>query len=132
MELLNLLQKYARAEDGPHAAIWDEAADALVAILAPLTPHVTAEIWELRHPDEPSIHLERWPTFDPELIREETVTMVVQVNGKLRDKVEVDPALTEAEAEAMALALPKVVEALSGQSPKRVIVKAPRLVNIVV
>jgi leucyl-tRNA synthetase len=132
MEQLNLLQAYARSADGPHVTVWNEAADALLALLAPLTPHVTAELWEQRHPGEPSVHLQRWPTFDPELIRTETVTMVVQVNGKLRDKVEVSPEISEAEAVAVALALPKVIEALSGQEPARVVARPPRLVNVVV
>ncbi len=132
MELLNLLQKYGREGEGPHRAVWDHAADALLALLAPLTPHLTAEIWEQRHPGEPSVHLQPWPTFDPDLIQADTVTLVVQVNGKLRDRIEVDPAITEADAQDAALTSPKVVEALAGQAPKRVIVKPPGLVNVVV
>ena len=131
-EQLNLLQKYARNEGGPHRVVWEEAADALLSLLAPLTPHLTAEIWERRHPGEPSVHLQRWPTFDPDLVREETVTMVIQVNGKLRDKVEVNPEITEAEAERVALASPKVADALAGRDPQRVVVRPPRLVNVVV
>ena len=133
MELLNALRDYARSEDGPHAAVWNEAADSLLSLLAPLAPHITAEIWELRHPaDEPSVHLQPWPSFDPELIREETVTMVVQVNGKVRDKLEVAPDISEPEAQAAALASPKVREALAGREPGRLVVKPPRLVNVVV
>jgi leucyl-tRNA synthetase len=132
MEQLNLLQRYGRSSDGPHATVWAEAADALLSLLAPLTPHVTAELWEQRHPGEPSVHEQSWPTFDPALVRDETVTMVVQVNGKLRDKVEVDPEITEAEAVAVALASPKVIEALAGREPQRVIARPPRLVNVVV
>ncbi|HEX3793490.1 MAG TPA: leucine--tRNA ligase [Acidimicrobiales bacterium] len=131
MELLNALQKYARIEGGLHQATWNEAADALLELLAPLAPHVTAELWEQRHPGQPSVHLQRWPTYDPELTRAETVTMVIQVNGKVRDKIEVDPDIAEADAQAAALALPKVVDALAGQEPTRVITRAPRLVNIV-
>jgi len=132
MEQLNRLQRYVRSEDGAHQVVWGEAADALLRLLAPLTPHLTAEIWQLRHPAEPSVHLQSWPTFDPELVREETVTMVVQVNGKLRDKIEVSPDISEGEAEQAALASAKVKEALGGRAPKRVIVRPPRLVNVVV
>jgi leucyl-tRNA synthetase len=132
MEQLNTLQSYARSDAGPHQVVWDEAADALLCLLAPLTPHVTAEIWERRHPGEPSVHLQDWPTFDPELVREETVTMVVQINGKLRDKIEVAPDIAESDAEAAALASPKVTEALAGRVPQRVITRPPRLVNVVV
>jgi leucyl-tRNA synthetase len=133
MEQLNLMQRYAReSPDGPHSTVWNEAADALLSLLAPLTPHVSAELWELRHPGEASVHLQPWPTFDPELIVSETVTMVVQVNGKLRDRLEVDAGVSEGDAEQAALASPKVIEALAGRTPRRVVAKPPRLVNIVV
>jgi leucyl-tRNA synthetase len=112
--------------------VWEEAADALLSLLAPLTPHVTAEIWQRRHPDLPSVHLQPWPTFDPALVRAETVTMVVQVNGKLRDRIEVSPDIAAAAAEEVALASPKVAEALAGQDPRRVVARPPRLVNVVV
>ncbi|HEY6426086.1 MAG TPA: leucine--tRNA ligase [Acidimicrobiales bacterium] len=137
MELLNVLRPYLKggAEGdgaGPHAAVWSEALDALLALLAPLTPHVTAELWERRHPGEPSVHLQPWPVFDPELVREETVTMVIQVNGKVRDRVEVNTGISEAEAQAVALASARVTEALGGSAPKRVVSRPPRLVNVVV
>jgi leucyl-tRNA synthetase len=131
MEQLNLLQRYARSEERPHELVWGEAADALLALLAPLTPHLTAEIWEQRHPGQTSVHLQPWPSFDPGLLREETVTMVVQVNGKLRDRIEVSPEITEADAESAALRSAKVMEALSGREPRRVVVRPPRLVNVV-
>jgi leucyl-tRNA synthetase len=132
MELLNAVQRYGREEQPPHGDVWNEALDALFLLLAVMTPHVTAELWERRHPGEPSVHQQRWPEFDPELVREETVTMVVQVNGKVRDRVEVDAGISEAEAEAVALALPKVRDALDGAAPKRVVARPPRLVNVVV
>ncbi len=132
MEHLNDLRDYARSADGHHTAVWSEAADSLLSLLAPLAPHITAELWERRHPGEPSVHLQRWPSFDPELLREETVTMVVQVNGKVRDKLEVAPDISESEAQAAALVSPKVLEALAGREPRRLVVKPPRLVNVVV
>jgi leucyl-tRNA synthetase len=133
MELLNAVQRYGRNEAGeePHADVWNEAIDSLVLLLAVMTPHVTAELWEHRHPGEPSVHLQRWPAFDPELVRQDTVTMVVQVNGKVRDRIEVDAGISEADAEAAALASPKVADALNGGKPKRVIARPPRLVNVV-
>ncbi len=132
MELLNAVQRYSRVDEKPHEAVWNEAIDSLLLLLAPLTPHVTAEIWEMRHPGQPSVHLQRWPGFDAELIRQDTVTMVVQVNGKLRDKVDVDAAISEEDAAAVALGLEKVAAALDGRAPQRVVVRPPRLVNIVV
>ena len=100
-----------------HTDVWNEALNALLSLLAPLSPHVTAELWERRHPGEPSVHLQRWPTPDPELIRQETVTMVVQVNGKVRDRIEVEAGISEADAQEVALASAKVSEALKGATP---------------
>jgi leucyl-tRNA synthetase len=132
MEFLNAVREYARSPEGAHDAVWNDAADALLRLMAPLIPHVTAEIWEQRHAGQPSVHLQRWPEFDPALVRTETVTMVVQVNGKVRDKLEVSPEISEADAQVAALAAPHVVEALAGRTPSRVVVRPPRLVNVVV
>jgi len=103
----------------------------LLLLLAVMSPHVTAELWERRHPDEPSVHLQHWPSFDPELVRQDTVTMVIQVNGKVRDRIEVDAGISEGDAEAAALASAKVIDALGGAAPQRVVVRPPRLVNVV-
>jgi leucyl-tRNA synthetase len=145
MELLNLVQRYGRSTDAgtrkggngnravaaPHVDVWNEALDTLLLLLAVMSPHVTAELWEQRHPGEPSVHLQRWPTFDPDLVRQETVTMVVQVNGKVRDRVDVDAGISEGDAEEVALASVKVIDALGGTAPKRVVVRPPHLVNVV-
>ena len=155
MELLNTLQRYARGSQGSgdspngdaradgdgaragtnagvHAEVWNEAFDALLSLLAPLSPHVTAELWERRHPGEPSVHLQPWPRADPELLRQETVTMVVQVNGKVRDRIQVEAGISEADAQQVALASAKVSEALKGAVPTRVVSRPPRLVNVVI
>jgi leucyl-tRNA synthetase len=128
MEFVNLLHPYAR-HDG-QAQILDEAVDTLLLLLAPMTPHLAAEAWERRHGDQ--VHLHPWPVADPELAAEESVTMVVQINGKVRDRIEVAPDISEAEAEAKALGSTAVVEALGGRSPRRVIVRPPKLVNVVI
>ena len=138
MELVNLLQRYVRAGDpggtgaGPHRDVLGDAVDALTLLMAPMAPHVAAEIWEGRHPGEPSVHAQSWPAFDPALVAEDTVTMVVQVNGKVKERLEVLPSIGEEEARAAALATPKVQEALAGGQPTRVVVRPPRLVNVVV
>jgi leucyl-tRNA synthetase len=128
MEFVNLVQPYVRG-DG-HAEVVAEVVDTLLLVLAPMTPHLTAEAWELRHGDH--IHLRPWPVADPALAAEEAVTMIVQVNGKVRDRIEVSPSIGEEEAEAVALASASVVEALGGRTPTRVIVRPPKLVNLVV
>jgi leucyl-tRNA synthetase len=127
MEFVNLVQPYARG-DG-HAEVVGEAVDTLLLLLAPMTPHLAAEAWERRHGDH--IHLRSWPESDPALAVEETVTLVVQLNGKVRDRIEVDPAISEDDAARLALASSKVVEALDGAEPRRVVSRPPRLVNVV-
>jgi leucyl-tRNA synthetase len=129
-ELVNELQRYQATD--PHAAVLADAVDALLLLMAPMTPHVTAELWERRHgADVPSVHAQPWPTFDAALAAAERVTMVVQVNGKVRDRLDVDPSIGEEEARQLALASPRVAELLDGNEPSRVIVRPPRLVNIV-
>jgi leucyl-tRNA synthetase len=125
MEFTNLLYKHVQA-----GATVDDAVDKLLLVLAPMTPHVTAELWERRHPGE-HIHAQAWPTFDPALAAALTETMIVQVNGKVRDRIEVDAGVDEAEMERLALASPKVRAALDGAEPRKVIARPPRLLNIV-
>jgi leucyl-tRNA synthetase len=133
MEFCNGLQQYLRnAPGGPHRATHDAASDALLLLLAPLVPHVSAEAWEHRHGQGAMVHAEAWPTFDPDLARAESATMVVQVNGKLRDRIEVAPDITEEDAVQIALASERVVTTLAGAQPSRVVARPPRLVNIVV
>src|SRR5664280_1352034 len=128
MEFVNLLHPYVR--DGGRSVVVDEAVDTLLLLLAPMVPHVTAEAWERRHGGH--IHALPWPVSDPELVTEETATMVVQVNGKVRDRIEVAPDISEEDAGRLALASPQVAEALAGAKPRRVIVRPPKLVNIVI
>ena len=119
MEFTNLLYKQGRT---------DFAVDTLLKLLAPMAPHVTAELWDLRHGGH--VHEEAWPTHDPDMLAVDSVTMVVQVNGKVRDRIEVSPDVSEDEARALALTSEHVQAHLSGE-PKKVIVRAPKLVNIV-
>jgi leucyl-tRNA synthetase len=121
MEFTNLLYKQGATE---------EAIDTMLLLMAPMTPHITAELWEQRRGGH--IHEQRWPVADPELARLRSVTLVVQVNGKVRDRLEVDPGIDEAEAERLALASAKVQEQLAGAAPKKVIARPPKLVNVVV
>ena len=132
MKFANGLQAYRReTSDGPHGETDTAAVDALLLVLAPMVPHVTAEAWECRHGDGARIHAERWPTYDPELARAERVTMVVQVDGKVRERIEVDAEIGEEQARSLALASPKVTDALDGKEPANVVVRVPRLVNVV-
>ncbi len=131
MELLNLVGKWARDERGAHEATFNEAVDTLLLLLAPMAPHVTAELWEQRHAGGSSLHAQSWPMADPALVVDETVTMIVQVNGKVRARLDVPPLISEDEATTLALADGSVQAALDGASPSRVVARPPRMVNIV-
>jgi leucyl-tRNA synthetase len=104
--------------------------EAFVRILSPLAPHICEELWE-RLGHEPSISTASWPDFDDALAADETVTMVVQVNGKVRDRIEVPVDITEGSARELALGSEKVQSLLAGAEPRRVIVRPPSLVNVV-
>ena len=106
-------------------------AEAFVRLLAPFAPHLCEELWErLGHAE--SVAFAPWPDFDPALAAEDTVTMVVQVNGKVRDRITVPAGIGEEEARALALASEKVAPYLQGGAPLRVVARPPGLVNIVV
>jgi len=107
-----------------------EAAEAMVVMTAPVAPHIAEELWaKLGHPD--SLTYVDFPQADPALLVDESVTCVVQVQGKLRDRLEVPTDITEEDLQALALASPKVKAALSGREVRKVIVRPPNLVNIV-
>jgi leucyl-tRNA synthetase len=130
MELTNDLQRALQA--GPvHPQAWQEAVDSLLLLLAPLAPHIAEELWQRRGRPY-SIHQQPWPSYDPELARPEEVTLVVQVNGRLRDRLTVPADISEEEARELALGSPRVRPHL-GERPVRRIVYVPgKLVNIVV
>jgi leucyl-tRNA synthetase len=130
MELTNTLHRAREAGDVDRAA-WDEAIDSLLLTLAPLCPHVAEELWEQRGRPY-SIHQQSWPESDAALAVEELVEIPVQVNGKVRDHVEVAPDADEATVRAAAEALPRWAEHLGGKEPARVIYVPGRMLNVVV
>jgi leucyl-tRNA synthetase len=133
MELTSALRK---AVDGATvatpagAAAVREGAEALARMLCVFAPFTAEEVWELLG-NEPSVVHAGWPTTDPALLVEETVTCVVQVAGKLRDKFDVPVDITEAELRERALASEAVRRTLGDRPVRTVVVRAPRLVNVV-
>jgi leucyl-tRNA synthetase len=127
MELSNTISRHARS--GTDRAVIEESTDTLLELLAPFAPHLAAEAYERRHGD--NVHTRPWPVADVRLLTERKMTMVVQVSGKLKDRIEVERDISEKAATEMALASPRVQEALGGALPARVIAKPPRLVNII-
>ncbi|MGW7729870.1 leucine--tRNA ligase [Streptomyces canus] len=112
------------------AAVSRPVAESLVLLIAPLAPHIAEELWrKLGHPD--SVVHQDFPVADPRYVVDESVTCVVQVKGKVKARLEVSPAISDDELEKVALADEKVVAALDGAGIRKVIVRAPKLVNIV-
>ena len=140
MELSNLLMRY-RGTEAAGSAAWNEAVLLLLLMLAPAAPHITEELWarlaaargeESGDGAASSIHLQPWPAVDEAAAAESEREVPIQVNGKLRDKVMVPVGIAEAELEAIVLARPKIVAALEGRKPLKVIHAGGRLVNVVV
>jgi leucyl-tRNA synthetase len=129
MELRNELIEVRRNANTETSA-WNEAIDHLLLLLSPIAPHITEELWERRGKPY-SIHQQPWPSWDKQIAKEETVTLVVQVNGRVRDKILVSAGNDEEELKEIALASEKVKKWLEGNAPRKVIVVRGRLVNIV-
>ena len=110
---------------------WEESIDTLMRLLAPTAPHLTEELWE-RTGRQYSIHNQPWPQWDEKLARDEEVTLVVQVNGRLRDRKAVPASTTEAEARQIAAESARVQPHLEGKEIVKVIYVPGRLINFVV
>ncbi len=130
MELVNAARKAIDSGVGPADPAVREAAEAVAIMLSLVAPYTAEEMWD-RLGHEPCVALAGWPTVDPELLVQESVTCVVQIAGKVRERLEVSPDITEAELRSLALATPAVVAAVGDREPRAVIVRAPKLVNVV-
>jgi len=130
MEMVNATRKAIDSGPGPGDPAVREAAEAVAVVLSLVAPYTAEDMWaRLGH--EPSVALAGWPQVDPELVRAQAVTCVVQIAGKVKARLEVDPDIGDDALQAAALADPAIVTALAGVEPRRVIVRAPKLVNIV-
>jgi leucyl-tRNA synthetase len=109
---------------------WEETVDVYLRMMAPIAPHITEEIWsQLGKPY--SIHTQSWPKIDEDAAKEDEITLVVQINGKVRDRIVVPADISEEDARKAALECAGVTKQLNGQQPRQVIVVPKRLVNIV-
>jgi leucyl-tRNA synthetase len=131
MELVNATRKVIDSGAGGADPAVREAAEAVAVLLSLVAPYVSEEMWE-RLGHQPTVANAGWPVVDDALLVEESVTCVVQVRGKVKARLEVAPDVSEADLEAAALADPAVQRAIDGATVRTVIVRAPKLVNIVV
>jgi len=131
MEMVNGLYKIKESDGLERSDDWRFALESLLQVLAPFAPHITEELWhELGHED--TIHRDHWPKWDDKLIQSDLMTIVVQVNGKLRAKLELPADADQKTVEETALADENVQKFTSGKKPKKIIYIAGKLVNIVI
>lgn len=131
MELVNATRKAIDSGCGPADPAVREATEVVAQLLSLVAPYTAEEMWE-RLGHQPTVAKQPWPSVDPALLVEDSVTAVVQIQGKVRARLEVSPSITEDELRELALADQTVVAAIGGQEVRKVIVRAPKLVNIVV
>ena len=130
MEFTNYLVKVKEAGNATESD-WKEAIDTLLLLLSPTAPHLTEELWQ-QTGHKYSIHNQNWPKWDEALAKEEEITLVVQVNGKLRDRITVSVSVTEEGATQLALSSERVKPYLEGKTIASIIYVPGRLVNLVV
>jgi len=131
MELVNATRKAIDSGCGPSDPAVREAAEAIAISLSLVAPFTAEEMWSvLGH--EPSVALAGWPVIDPVLLEEDAVVAILQINGKIKDRIEVSPDISDADLEKLAMANPEMKAALAGATVIKTIVRAPKLVNIVI
>jgi len=133
MELVNLMLALMSEETNQEIApeVIKEAVNAILLLLYPMTPHFCSELWQITS-HETLLEEQPWPSFDPEAAREEEITIVLQVNGKVRGRLLVAPDINDDELEKMALQDDKVQKFIAEKSIRKVIVVPKKLVNLVV
>ena len=131
MELVNAARKAIDSGCGPADPAVRESVEAIAIMLSLVAPFTAEEMWE-RLGHKPSVALAGWPTVDESLLVADSVTSVLQINGKIKERIEVAPDISDAALEALALSNPTIVTALGGVAPVKVITRAPKLVNIVI
>lgn len=132
MELVNALYAYKDKAKKVHPGlIWEVITD-LLLVMAPFVPHITEELWHGTIDDSESIHKQAWPKYDEEAIKVDEVEVLVEVNGKPKDRIMVDPEMDKEALGKVALESKAVKEAIGSGKVVRVIAVPGRLVNIVV
>ena len=133
MEYVNGIYEYIDnvQQDQKNLPLLFQAFERLLELLAPFAPHITEELWVRLH-GQPGVHLQRWPEYDQEALKDDTVNMVVQVNGKVRHHAEVAIDATEEEIQEQVMALERIQDLVRNKTVVKVIVVPQKLINIVV
>ena len=131
MELVNVTRKAIDSGCGPADPAVREAAEAVALSLSLIAPYTAEDMWE-RLGHKPAIALAGWPTIDPALLEEDAVTAVLQINGKIKDRIEVSPNISDADLEKLAFENAAIKAELGDSKAQKVITRAPKLVNIVI
>ncbi len=131
MELVNATRKAVDSGCGPADPAVREAVEATAIMLSLVAPYTAEEMWD-RLGHQPAVALAGWPVVDEKLLVADAVEAVIQINGKIKERLEVAPTISDAELEAQALALPAIVAEMGGATPVKIITRAPKLVNIVI
>jgi leucyl-tRNA synthetase len=131
MELVNATRKAIDSGCGPADPATREAVEAIAIMLSLVAPYTSEEMWE-RLGHKPAVALAGWPTVDPALLVDDSVIAIIQINGKIKERIEVSPSISDVDLEKQAMSHPVIVEALQGASVQKVITRAPKLVNIVI
>ena len=129
MELTNVMQRVRPVLEGTQ--VWEWAVEQMLRIMAPITPYITEELWH-RRGHEMSVHLQPWPEYDEAMTIEDVVTVVVQVNGKLRDRLEVPRGEDVESVKEQALSSPRIQPYTEGKEIVNVVTVPDKLVNVVV
>ncbi|MGB2737391.1 MAG: leucine--tRNA ligase [Candidatus Nanopelagicales bacterium] len=130
MELVNAIRKAIDSGCGPADPAVREGVEAVAIMLSLVAPYTAEDMWD-RLGHSPCVALAGWPAVDQDLLVEDSVVCVVQISGKVRARLDVPPDISDGELETLALGSEAVVKALAGREPRRVIVRAPKLVNVV-
>ena len=131
MELVNATRKAIDSGCGPADPATREAVEAVAIMLSLVAPFTAEEMWE-RLGHKPCVALAGWPIVDESLLVADSIVAVIQINGKIKERIEVAPTISDAELEALALSHPTISNELFNLVPKKIIVRAPKLVNIVI
>ena len=130
MEFSNHLNKIW-AESAVDTATWNNCIEKFLLLLAPMAPHISEELWEFTGHSY-SIHNQSYPSWDEKLAAEESITLVLQVNGKVRDRIQVASNIEEGTAQELALASPKIKTFIENKTVNKTIYVPGKLVNLVV